>query len=110
MTPDTAPRRQPTAPTDAFTVGIMSLMDALFSVPMDEILDRVEVSEEVRAALLEREGEYGAMLKVVELVEKAKSGRPLNAALRQLDLTVKDLRDIEMAAFEWLNELAQEVH
>ena len=34
----------------AFTVGMMSLMDALFSVPMHEILDRVEVSQEVRAA------------------------------------------------------------
>jgi len=101
---------QAAAADTAFTVGILSLTDALFSIPMKDILDTVDVADEVRAALLQREGEYGDMLKVVELIEKAKSGRPLNAALRQIDLSVKDLREIEMAAFEWLNALAKEVH
>jgi EAL and modified HD-GYP domain-containing signal transduction protein len=50
------------------------------------------------------------MLNVVELLEKARSGKALTAALRHLDLTIKDLREIELAAFEWVNELAQEVH
>ncbi|MDB5959908.1 MAG: hypothetical protein JWP59_1202 [Massilia sp.] len=93
-----------------FTVGILSLTDALFSIPMQDILDTVDVTDEVRAALLEREGEYGDMLKVVELVEKARSGTALAAALRRINLSVKDLQEIEMAAFEWLNVLAQEVH
>jgi EAL and modified HD-GYP domain-containing signal transduction protein len=94
----------------AFTVGIMSLTDALFSMSMEDILNTVDVAGEVRAALLEREGEYGEMLNVVELVEKAKGGRALSAALRHLDLTVKELREIELGAYEWINELAQEVH
>jgi EAL and modified HD-GYP domain-containing signal transduction protein len=94
----------------AFTVGIMSLTDALFSMSMEDILNTVDVADEVRSALLEREGEYGEMLTVVELVEKARGGRALNAALRRLDLTVKELRDVEMGAYEWINELAKEVH
>lgn len=93
-----------------FTVGIMSLTDALFSMSMEDILDTVDVAGEVRSALLQREGEYGEMLNIVEMLEKAKCGKALTAALRHLDLTVKDLRDIELAAFEWINELAQEVH
>ena len=93
-----------------FTVGIMSLTDALFSMSMEDILDTVDVAGEVRSALLHREGEYGEMLDIVEMLEKAKCGRALTAALRHLDLTIKDLRDIELAAFEWINELAQEVH
>jgi EAL and modified HD-GYP domain-containing signal transduction protein len=93
-----------------FTVGIMSLTDALFSMSMEDILNTVEVADEVRAALLDREGEYGDMLNVVEMLEKARSGKALAAVLRNLDLTVKDLREIELAAFEWINELAQEVH
>lgn len=92
-----------------FTVGILSLTDALFSMPLQDILDTVDVADDVRAALLERQGEYGDMLKVVEVVEKAKPGRSLSAALRPLGISVKDFREIEMAAFEWLNELAQEV-
>ncbi|WP_036168424.1 EAL and HDOD domain-containing protein [Massilia sp. 9096] len=101
---------------NAFTVGIMSLMDALFSVPMREILDRVEVSNEVRAALLERSGEYGAMLRVAEDLEGRHSGGPhsrltLSAALAELGLSVKQVREIELAAFSWVRELSgTEVH
>ena len=93
-----------------FTVGIMSLTDALFSMPIEDILDTVDVADDVRAALLYRQGEYGDMLNVVELLEKARCGKLLTASLRHLDLTIKDLREIELAAFEWINELAQEVH
>jgi EAL and modified HD-GYP domain-containing signal transduction protein len=94
----------------AFTVGIMSLADALFSVPMEEILQNVEVADEVRAALLRREGDFGVMLKVAELLESAECGKSLTQALRQLKLTVKQIREIELAAFEWVQELAYEVH
>jgi EAL and modified HD-GYP domain-containing signal transduction protein len=93
----------------AFTVGIMSLADALFSMPMQDILDKVEVAAEVRAALLEREGEFGMMLKVAELLEGAQGGRPLSAALKKLGLTVKQVREIELEAFEWVRELGCEV-
>ena len=103
------PGQQGAADT-GFTVGIMSLTDALFSMAMEDILDTVEVADEVRAALLYRQGEYGDMLKVVEMLESARCGKPLATALRDLGLTSKDLRDIELAAFEWINELAQDVH
>jgi EAL and modified HD-GYP domain-containing signal transduction protein len=92
-----------------FTVGIMSLMDALFSMSMDDILDTVDVPEEVRCALLRREGDFGDMLKVVELVENPRKGNELRQTLRRLGLTVGQMREIELAAFEWVNELAQEV-
>lgn len=101
---------EPAAADTGFTVGILSLTDALFSLPLKDILDTVDVADEVRAALLEREGEFGDMLKVVECVEKARSGKQLATALRRIDMTVKDLREIEMVAFEWLNVLAQKVH
>jgi EAL and modified HD-GYP domain-containing signal transduction protein len=101
---------QHAAADTAFTVGIMSLTDALFSMSMQDILATVDVADEVSSALLDREGEFGDMLNVVEILEKAKSGKALTAALRHLDLTIKDVREIEIAAFEWVNELAQEVH
>ncbi|HEX9173131.1 MAG TPA: EAL domain-containing protein, partial [Telluria sp.] len=94
----------------AFTVGIMSLMDALFAVPMHEILEKVDAADEVRAALLGREGDFGIMLKVVDMLERAQGGRPLSAALKKLGLTVKQVREIELEAFEWVRELGCEVH
>lgn len=93
----------------AFTVGIMSLMDALFSLPMEEILARVDVSPEVRAALLHREGDYGAMLGVAEELEGAQCNRALGAALDRLGLSAKQIREIELAAFGWVRELGEEI-
>ena len=109
MTMKLRPGQRAAADT-GFTVGIMSLMDALFSMSMHDILDTVVVADEVRAALLEREGEFGEMLKVVELLETAPCGRELTPALKRVGLTVKQLREIELAAFDWVNELAHEVH
>jgi len=92
----------------AFTIGIMSLMDALLSIPMAAILDRVDVSQEVRAALLDRAGDYGAMLGVAEELEGAQCGRSLARALAKLGLSVKQIRDIELAAFDWVSGLGAE--
>jgi EAL and modified HD-GYP domain-containing signal transduction protein len=94
----------------AFTVGIMSLADALFAVPMPDILARVEVADDVRAALLDRQGEFGLMLSVVEQLESADCGKPLTVLLKKLGLTATAMRDIELAAFEWVRGLAHEVH
>lgn len=89
----------------AFTIGIMSLMDALLSLPMDRILDRVDVSQEVKAALLDRAGDYGAMLSVAEELEGKQCGRALARALDRLGLSVKQIREIELAAFDWVRGL-----
>jgi len=94
----------------AFTVGIMSLADALFSIPMRDILDNVEVPDEVRAALIEREGEFGTMLRVAELLEAAEGGGKLYNALCRLDLSVAQIRSIELQAFDWVRELTHEPH
>lgn len=94
----------------AFTAGIMSLADAMFSMPMPAILERVEVADEVRDALIRREGQFGVMLRVAELLESAECGKSLSSALKKLGLTVKQIREIELAAFEWVQGLAYEVH
>jgi EAL and modified HD-GYP domain-containing signal transduction protein len=94
----------------AFTVGILSLMDALLSIPMAKILDRVDVSHEVKAALLDRAGDYGAMLNVTEELEGKQCGRSLARALGKLGLSVKQIRDIELSAFGWVRGLSTESH
>jgi len=55
----------------AFLVGLLSLLDVLFEVPMDKILSHIELSEEVTTALLKRGGPLGVPLKLVESYENA---------------------------------------
>jgi EAL and modified HD-GYP domain-containing signal transduction protein len=47
---------------------------------------------------------------VAEALEHAGPGRNLAAALDRLGLSVKQVRDIELAAFGWVRELGAEVH
>lgn len=91
----------------AFTVGIMSLMDTLFSMPMGEILVQMPVADDVRVALLARQGLYGDMLKLCEYMERAQASGPLlMVALAKLNLRSEDLYELQVAAFEWSDSIA----
>jgi EAL and modified HD-GYP domain-containing signal transduction protein len=83
----------------------MSLMDALFSMSMHDVLETVVVAPEVRAALLERAGVLGEMLKIIELLENPKRGSQLSKSIKAIGLTVKEVREIELEAFSWVNQL-----
>lgn len=49
----------------AFTVGLLSVLDALLERPMDDILDGLPLSYPLMAALAAREGPLGALLGLV---------------------------------------------
>jgi EAL and modified HD-GYP domain-containing signal transduction protein len=53
-----------------FTVGLFSVADALLDSPMDEVLETLPFSEEIRAALLNREGPKGELLETVVAYER----------------------------------------
>ncbi|CAN7620761.1 EAL domain-containing protein [Duganella sp. Dugasp56] len=92
-----------------FTVGVMSLMDTLFSIHMRDVLDSVNVLDEVRAALLHRSGDYGSMLNLIEHIEKAGDGKTLAPLLHQLALKPSELYAIQLAAIEWVTEYARHI-
>lgn len=64
-----SPVVQPAA--SAFIVGLLSLLDVLLEVPMEKILMRLELSDDVRGALLKRGGPLAPPLKLVEAYEGA---------------------------------------
>ncbi|MEJ7805827.1 MAG: HDOD domain-containing protein [Telluria sp.] len=92
----------------AFTVGIMSLMDTLFGIDMEEILAQIPVIDEVADALLRREGFFGELLHLAECIERMDEREDQVApALRQLALSTDDLVELEVAAFEWTDSVVQ---
>ena len=52
-----------------FMAGLFSLLDALMRVPMTEVVSRLELTTELRQALLTREGPYAEALRVAEAYE-----------------------------------------
>jgi c-di-GMP phosphodiesterase len=52
-----------------FLVGLLSSLDCIIGIPMPELMEKVPLSDEVRAALLSRKGELGRILKAVMAYE-----------------------------------------
>jgi EAL and modified HD-GYP domain-containing signal transduction protein len=95
----------------AFTVGIMSLMDTLFSIPMEEILEQIPVVESVSDALLHRKGLHGDMLRLAEHMERIEEAGPLlDDLVHKFRLTSDDLYTLQLSAFEWSDSVARNAH
>jgi EAL and modified HD-GYP domain-containing signal transduction protein len=92
-----------------FTVGVMSLMDTLFSIQMRDVLESVNVLDEVRAALLHRGGDYGSMLNLIEHLEQGRDGKTLATLLHQLALKPAELYTIQLAAIEWVTDYTRTI-
>lgn len=84
----------------AFTVGLLSVTDALYRTPMEELLQELPVSEPIQAALLHGEGEYGQLLEVAIACEQADSER-----IAELVEDMSDVVDEYRAAVEWADEI-----
>jgi EAL and modified HD-GYP domain-containing signal transduction protein len=89
-------------PPAHFTVGLLSVADALLSVPMDVLLDELdELDDSVKRALVAREGELGDRLRLVESYELGR--------LDQIDIAGVSpylVRDAYLRAVEWADETA----
>ena len=92
----------------AFTVGIMSLMDTLFGMPMADILEQIPVIDEVGNALLRRTGFFGELLLLAESLERMdETDDDVAPTLRDLTLSSNELVELEMAAFEWSDSVVR---
>jgi len=92
----------------AFTIGIMSLMDTLFCVPMADLVEQIPVSDEISRALLQRTGFFGELLRLAESIEQMEDGAgAVLPALRELADSGDDLVELEMAAFEWSDKVVR---
>lgn len=55
---------------EMFTIGLFSLLDALMNVSLDELLDDLTLSMEVKFAILDHQGEKGGLLENVICYEQ----------------------------------------
>ena len=63
-----------------FTIGLFSVADGLMAAPMEEVLESLPFSEEIRVALLRHEGPKGELLAAVIAYERGEFPRPPAAA------------------------------
>lgn len=57
-------------PDVAYTVGLLSILDSLMSMPLDNVLAQLPLPEDIKAAIRNREGEYGEALACAQAIEE----------------------------------------
>ncbi|WP_297526887.1 EAL and HDOD domain-containing protein [Thiohalobacter sp.] len=92
---------QPHADT-YFTVGLFSALEALLEAPLESVLEALPLSEDVRRALLERQGPYGAALDCVLAYERAEW-----AQVRCGKLPPAEITETYLEAARWADEVTR---
>jgi EAL and modified HD-GYP domain-containing signal transduction protein len=90
----------------AFMTGVLSLVDALLGMEMEEVLGQLGLIDEVKNAVLLREGFLGQLLTLVEKVE-AGDFAAVSTILEQLGLTLADLNQAGLEAMQWVASLGE---
>lgn len=98
--PDT--KTQPSAPEQAFMVGILSLLEALYDISMESIINELNLSEEVQLGLIHREGVYGKLLLLAEALEQMDFSLAVDL-LDELNIDHSVLIDAQVSAYGWQN-------
>ncbi|MEF2270227.1 HDOD domain-containing protein [Janthinobacterium sp. LS2A] len=85
----------------AFMAGVFSLLDVLLGMPMQEIIATLNLAPEVSAALLERNGELGTLLALVE------SATPPPDGLRRAGIDGETYWRSLLQAYQWAIQVSR---
>ena len=89
----------------AFMVGMLSLLDALLNEPLSTVLSRMNLQDEVQAALLKREGSLGELLTLCEKVETGDIAAIQEMLRAHPGMTVDILNKAQLEALGWANNI-----
>jgi EAL and modified HD-GYP domain-containing signal transduction protein len=86
-----------------FVAGMFSLLDKLLGVPMEDVLEKIQLSESVTQALLSREGIYGPFLALAEACEL--NSPKIDSMAMSLCISAKQVNQAQMSALAWAQSL-----
>lgn len=92
----------------AFMVGMFSLLDLLFACPLWEIVKPLSLSDEVRNALIEKNGSLGECLRLVEASDRLISAEHA-ATMNICELSVESYYNHLIHAYAWVNQVCQDM-
>ena len=91
----------------AFLTGTLSLINALLAAPLAKILGTLPVADDVRTALLAREGELGALLALVEALEVSDLATIERALDRVPGLDHRRVIGLQVEAMRWADLIGE---
>ncbi|MEP7381240.1 MAG: HDOD domain-containing protein [Gemmatimonadota bacterium] len=91
-----------------FMVGLFSMLDVILKIPLGEVLHRIDLTDEVRRALLARSGPYAPTLSMVEAYERG-SWAAVDSESQLLGIDPCILGDLYLEAVRWTRERLEQV-
>ena len=89
---------------ELFIVGAFSRLDVILGQRMESVLNALSLSEEIRSALLNREGQYGCLLRLAEAVEGADE-TAIREEVEASGVGLRLVEDSHAAAQGWVRSL-----
>lgn len=86
-----------------FVAGMFSVLDRLTGLPMETLLDKVPLAEEIKQALLGRQGALGPYLALVEACELG--GNLAGSLAANLKVTAEDVNEAHLSALVWTDNV-----
>lgn len=87
-----------------FTIGLLSTLDAFLGMELEQILDSIAMSSEVKEAILQRRGISGFLLSVAIAYEQADFDAIDWDRLEQLGISAEAARDAYVDSIRWADE------
>ena len=91
----------------AFMTGMFSLLGVLFCMPLEKVIQPLNLADQIVAALLERKGPLGLLLRMAEAAERA-DGEKLAAVLTELGLSNRDFDAALFLTCRWMLDMTCE--
>ena len=88
------------AAEQAYMIGILSLLESLYDISMEQISLELNLPKDVQQALLSREGNFGALLNLVESVEQVNFSVSVEI-LEELSIPYHLLMEGQIKAYNW---------
>jgi c-di-GMP-related signal transduction protein len=86
-----------------FVAGMFSLLDKLLGIPMEDVLEKIQLSDAVSEALLSRQGIYGPFLALAEACEL--NAAQLESMATALCISPRQVNQAHLSALAWVRNL-----
>lgn len=90
--------------SDAYLLGMFSTLEYMIDAPMEEILQEIPIVEEVKTALISREGPAGRLYELILYYEQAQWSE-IKEIAEELGLHTNEMAQIYMECVEEVNDI-----
>jgi EAL and modified HD-GYP domain-containing signal transduction protein len=92
-----------------FTVGLLSTLDAFLDMPINEILDSINISEEMKKSIMELTGNEGLLLNCALIMERGELSKLPLETLQKINIDTKTLEDDYLESIRQATETFSEL-